>query len=230
MDEVPCASIVPCRGDFGQMASKRAFGESNRERTHQIPRRTTVSGLPFALWRGAMASIGTRAVTDFDRQQMSQLAGWAARYLGTPRQSPFCADVVETATGRLVLRRLNAVAAEIDPSSHAEVRVLRATCKKLKKLSLSGHTLYTTCEPCPMCMSMALWSGIDRVVFGATIADAAKHCRQIYIPAKTVAKKSDMACTVVGPVGQADCVALFEDKRMQEMMKTWRHVTAKPAA
>ena len=177
-----------------------------------------------------MAPLATRAITEFDRQQMSQLAGWTARYLGTPRQSPFCADVVETATGRLVLRRLNAVAAESDPSSHAEVRVLRAACKKLKTLSLSGHTLYTTCEPCPMCMSMALWSAIDRVVFGATIADAAKHCRQIYIPAKTVAKNSDMVCTVVGPVGQADCVALFEDKRMQAMMKTWRHAKAKPTA
>ena len=167
-------------------------------------------------------------VTDFDRKQMGELAEWTARHLGTPRQSPFCADVVETATGRLVLRRLNAVAKECDPSSHAEVRVLRAACKKLKTLSLKGHTLYTTCEPCPMCMSMALWSAVDRVVFGASISDAARFCKQIYVPAKTVAHRSDMECAVVGPVCRPACVALFEDERMQEMMKTWRH--SKPAA
>ena len=158
-----------------------------------------------------------------DLERMQRLAAWAARRLGTPKQSPFCADVIETATGRLVMRRLNAVAAESDPSSHAEVRVLRATCKRLRKLTLAGHTLYTTCEPCPMCMSMALWAGIDRVVFGATISDASKHCSQIYIPAKSVARRSDMKCEVVGPVARAECVGLFEDSRMQAMIRTWRH-------
>ena len=165
---------------------------------------------------------------DLDLERMRRLAAWTARWLGTPRQSPFCADVVETATGRLVLRRLNAVAAEHDPSSHAEVRVLRATCKRLKKLTLTGYTLYTTCEPCPMCMSMALWSGVDRVVFGATISDASKHCSQIYIPARTVATRSDMKCEVAGPVARKECVALFEDPRMQAMIRTWRH-SKKPA-
>ncbi len=177
-----------------------------------------------------MATDTSRTITDFDRRQMAQLAAWTARHLGTPRQTPFCADVVETATGRLVLRRLNAVAAEWDPSSHAEVRVLRATCKKLKTLSLKGHTLYTTCEPCPMCMSMALWCAVDRVVFGATISDAARHCRQIYVPAKTVARRSDMTCAVMGHVERVACVALFEDERMQAMMKTWRHSKPKATA
>jgi tRNA(Arg) A34 adenosine deaminase TadA len=166
----------------------------------------------------------------FDLRQMRDLAAWTARHLGTPKQSPFCADVVETGTGRLFLRRLNAVAAEHDPSSHAEVRVLRAACKKLKRLSLAGYTLYTTCEPCPMCMSMALWSQVDRVVFGATIADAARHCWQIYIPAKTVARKSDMVCEVQGPVARRECVAIFEDERMQAAMKLWRHSRRKPRA
>lgn len=187
-------------------------------------------GLPCAFQPVRMRNVVTEGITDFDREQMSQLVTWTSRYLGTPRQSPFCADVVETSTGRLLLRRLNAVAAEWDPSSHAEVRVLRASCKKLKTLSLRGHTLYTTCEPCPMCMSMALWSAVDRVVFGATISDASKHCRQIYFPAKTVARKSDMQCTVVGPVLRKECVALFEDQRMQEMMKTWRHSKTATAA
>ncbi|MFM7101596.1 MAG: nucleoside deaminase [Verrucomicrobiota bacterium] len=166
-------------------------------------------------------------VSDEDRRQMAELAAWTAGALGTPRQTPFGAAVVATADGTPLLRRLNAVAAEHDPSSHAEVRVLRAACKRLRATRLAGYTLYTTCEPCPMCMSMALWAGIDRVVYGATIADAARHCAQIYVPARTVARRSDMDCRVDGPVGRSACVALFEDPRQQAAMKLWPKAKAR---
>ena len=158
------------------------------------------------------------------------LAEFAHRELATDKRSPFASDVVETRTGRRVMRRLNGVRIENDPSSHAEVRVMRAACKKLKTTSLAGHTLYTTCEPCPMCMAMALWSGIDRVVYGSTIADASRHCSQIYVPAKSLQRKSDMDCEVVGPVLRPECVALFEDPRMQEAMRLWRKAKARKAA
>ena len=93
---------------------------------------------------------------------------------------------------KLLLRALNNVAQEFDPSAHAEVRAIRLATKRLKQLSLAGYTLYTTCEPCPMCMSTALWAGLDRVVYGATIEDANRHCNQIQIPATEVAARSDM--------------------------------------
>lgn len=157
-----------------------------------------------------------------DLEQMQSLVEFTRARLGTEAQSPFGSSVVETETGRLVLRRLNAVRKENDPSSHAEVRTMRAACKRLKKPSLAGHTLYTTCEPCPMCMAMALWSGVDRVVFGATIADASKHCAQIYVSAKQLQQRSDMDCRVEGPVARASCIALFEDPRMVEAMSLWR--------
>lgn len=162
------------------------------------------------------------SVTERDLGFMKALAAHTHSKLGTPDQSPFGSDVVETKTGKLVIRRLNAVRKETDPSSHAEVRALRAACKKLKTISLAGHTLYTTCEPCPMCMAMALWAGIDRVVYGATISDASKHCWQIYVPAKRLQKLSDMDCEVVGPVARKECVAIFEDPRMLEAMKLWK--------
>ena len=93
------------------------------------------------------------------------------------------------------MRARNAVAAESDPSAHAELRTVRKAAKKLKTFSLAGYTMYSTCEPCPMCMANALWAGLDRIVYGATIADANRHCRQIQIPAKEVARRSDMTCT-----------------------------------
>jgi tRNA(Arg) A34 adenosine deaminase TadA len=153
---------------------------------------------------------------------MQNLAAWTHKQLGTARQTPFASDVVDSKTGRRLVRRLNAVAAEHDPSSHAEVRALRAACKKLRQINLAGYTLYTTCEPCPMCMAMALWAGVDKVVFGATIDDASKHCAQIYVSAQELTALSDMVCEVVGPVARAECNKVFDDPRMQDAMKLWR--------
>ena len=165
--------------------------------------------------------------TAADLSLMRDLAAGTAAHLGKPTQTPFGSDIIETATGRRLLRRLNAVAREYDTTSHAEVRALRAATKKLKKLSLQGYTLYTTCEPCPMCMAAALWAGVDRVVYGATIDDAAKHCSQIYTYAKDLVKKSDLKCEVVGPVAQEQCTAIFEDPRMQAAIRLWKTTSAK---
>jgi tRNA(Arg) A34 adenosine deaminase TadA len=121
----------------------------------------------------------------------------------------------------VLLRALNAVAQEFDPSSHAEVRAIRKATRKLKQLSLAGYTLYTTCEPCPMCMSAALWAGLDRVVYGATIEDANRHCNQIRIPATEVAARSDMPCVVDGPILRDECYALFTHPQMLRAFRIW---------
>jgi tRNA(Arg) A34 adenosine deaminase TadA len=134
---------------------------------------------------------------------------------------PFGAEIVNTKSGERLMRAHNAVAKEFDPSSHAEVRTVRLACKKLKSFSLRGYTMYTTCEPCPMCMANALWAGLDRVVYGATIADANRFCRQIQIPATEVAARSDMRCKVVGPVEQGLCLTLFTHPNMQRAFRTW---------
>ncbi len=156
-----------------------------------------------------------------DDHRMADLVTFTARSLRTDRPIPFGSSIYKTATGERLLRALNQVAREFDPSSHAEVRAIRLATKKLKSISLAGYTLYTTCEPCPMCMSTALWAGLDRVVFGATIEDAAKHCRQIYIPSPEVAKRSDMPCIVDGPVLREECYALFTHPNMLRAFSAW---------
>jgi tRNA(adenine34) deaminase len=120
-----------------------------------------------------------------------------------------------------MLRALNAVRQEFDPSAHAEVRAIRLAAKRLKQLSLAGYTLYTTCEPCPMCMSAALWAGLDRVVYGATIEDANRHCNQIQIHATEVAARSDMQCVVEGPILRDECYALFTHPNMLKAFRSW---------
>jgi tRNA(Arg) A34 adenosine deaminase TadA len=156
-----------------------------------------------------------------DELHMLAIVRFTARTLETASPVPFGALIVETASGKPVMRAVNAVRRENDPSSHAEVRTVRKAAKKLKSPSLKGHTMYTTCEPCPMCMANALWAGLDRVVFGATIADANKHCRQILIPAREVARRSDMTCIVDGPILRKECNALFTHPNMQRVFASW---------
>ena len=156
-----------------------------------------------------------------DVERMAALAAFTARSLRTQNPRPFGASIVHTKSGEVLLRALNNVARELDPSAHAEVRAIRLATKRLKKISLAGFTLYTTCEPCPMCMSTALWAGLDRVVYGATIEDANKHCNQILIPAEEVAARSDMQCVVDGPVLREKCYALFTDPSMLRAFRLW---------
>lgn len=158
---------------------------------------------------------------EVDRTRMAAIASFTARSLQTPCPRPFGASIVHTKSGELLLRALNAVAQEFDPSSHAEVRAIRKAAKRLKRLSLAGYTLYTTCEPCPMCMSAALWAGLDRVVYGATIEDANRHCNQIRVPATEVAARSDMSCIVDGPILRDECYALFTHPRMLRAFQLW---------
>ena len=158
-----------------------------------------------------------------DATRLRALAEFTARSFAGKNPTPFGCDIVRTDTGERLFRGTNAVGPECDPSSHAELRAVRRACRKLRSLSLRGYTLYTTCEPCPMCMGSILWAAVDRVVFGATIADAAKHCSQIYVPAKTLATKSDMTCEVVGPVARKECYALFTHPVMERAMALWRH-------
>ncbi len=84
---------------------------------------------------------------------------------------PFGAVVVHQ--GTLVAEGWNQVTTHLDPTAHAEVVAIRNAASTLKQFSLKGCTLYTSCEPCPMCLAAAYWARIDRIVFGASRADAA---------------------------------------------------------
>jgi tRNA(Arg) A34 adenosine deaminase TadA len=156
-----------------------------------------------------------------DEKRMLEVYAFTARTLDTLAPVPFGALIVNTRTGERLMRAANAVRRENDPSSHAETRAVRLACKKLKRPSLEGYTMYSTCEPCPMCMANALWARLDRVVYGATIADANRHCLQIHIDAKEVVRRSDMHCVVDGPVLRDLCYSLFTHPNMQKAFRTW---------
>src|SRR5229473_1052716 len=156
-----------------------------------------------------------------DEERMREIFQFTARSLETAHPVPFGALIVNTVSGKRLMRATNAVLRESDPSAHAETRTVRLACKKLKRPSLAGYTMYSTCEPCAMCMANALWARLDRVVYGATIEDANRYVLQIHIPAKEVAKRSDMPCIVVGPVLRELCVTLFTHPNMQKAFRAW---------
>ena len=84
---------------------------------------------------------------------------------------PFGAVVVRD--GVVIARGHNQVVGNADPTAHAEVQAIRAACRQLGTFDLSGCEIYATCEPCPMCFAAIHWARLDRVVYGATRADAA---------------------------------------------------------
>ena len=83
---------------------------------------------------------------------------------------PFGALVVRE--GALLSTGVNRVVPDLDPTAHAEVVAIRAACRELGDFALGGATLYSSCEPCPLCLAAALWSRLDRVVYAASRDDA----------------------------------------------------------
>ena len=85
---------------------------------------------------------------------------------------PFGAVIVRG--DELVSSGQNRVTRDLDPTAHAEVNAIRAACAAIGDFSLAGCTLYTSCEPCPLCVSASLWARVDRVVYAADRHDAAR--------------------------------------------------------
>ena len=85
---------------------------------------------------------------------------------------PFGAVIVRD--GKIVGEGANAVTATNDPTAHAEVTAIRAAAAALNSFTLAGCQLYSSCEPCPMCLAAAYWARIDAIYYGATAADAAR--------------------------------------------------------
>ncbi len=84
---------------------------------------------------------------------------------------PFGAIVVKD--GRIVGEGVNSVTTTNDPTAHAEVMAIRDACRKLGTFDLKGATIYTSCEPCPMCLTAILWARIGRMVYACDRNDAA---------------------------------------------------------
>ena len=82
---------------------------------------------------------------------------------------PFGSVIVKG--GEVIAAAHNLVVANSDPTCHGEIQAIREACKKLESFDLSGCELYTTAEPCPMCLSACLWANIEKVYYGCRVED-----------------------------------------------------------
>jgi len=96
----------------------------------------------------------------------------AIQNVNTGRGGPFAAVIVRD--GKIVGEGANSVTTTNDPTAHGEVNAIRAACKALGTFTLAGCELYTSCEPCPMCLAACYWARVDAVFYGASADDAAR--------------------------------------------------------
>lgn len=104
-------------------------------------------------------------------QEAIKLSASSLKDENIPTGGPFGAVIYKN--GEFIAGGYNHVLANHDPSAHGEVQAIRAACQKLNTWDLSGCTLYTSCEPCPMCLMTSKWANIDKIYFAATRKDAA---------------------------------------------------------
>lgn len=83
---------------------------------------------------------------------------------------PFGAVIAKD--GQIVATGVNRVTSNCDPTAHAEVSAIRAACEKLETFDLSGYEIYTSCEPCPMCLGAIYWAHLDKMYYGNNKTDA----------------------------------------------------------
>src|SRR5882724_6269793 len=105
---------------------------------------------------------------------MARAIQLAVENVRSGKGGPFGTVIVQNKDNAVIVEAANQVTATNDPTAHAEVVAIRQACQKLGFFELKGCELYTSCEPCPMCLGAIYWARIDRVYFGGLAGDAAK--------------------------------------------------------
>jgi len=120
---------------------------------------------------------------------------------------PFGAVIVRR--GKVVAKAHNEVVSTFDPTAHAEVAAIRKASAGLKTFDLSGCELYTTCEPCPMCLAAILWARIGKVYYGCTRGDAGAIGFRDDMFYKTMRVRLRPAGIRLVQVGRRECLKVF---------------------
>ena len=122
---------------------------------------------------------------------------------------PFGA-VITDKEGNIIAKGNNMVLKNNDPTAHAEITVIREACQKLNTYDLSDYILYTSCEPCPMCLSAIIWANIKQVYYGCTKQDAGKigfRDDMIY----EYLKGNNQDIIYLKQMDRDECITLFQD-------------------
>jgi tRNA(adenine34) deaminase len=162
-----------------------------------------LAGLTCAVaWPPAFAAAATA-----DDERFMRLALIEARRA----DFPFGAVIVRD--GRVIARGRNLGKSTGDPTAHGEMVAIRRCLAAHGRAALKGSTIYTTGEPCAMCMGAILWCGIGRLVFAASMDQLATRIDQIMVPSAEVASKTKFAeISIIGGVLAEEAMQLFAKK------------------
>lgn len=114
---------------------------------------------------------GPAGISEADRRFMAEAIALSRKGMRRGDGGPFGALIV--CRGEILSRGWNRVLVSADPTAHAEITAIRAACRRLGAFSLEGCDLFTSCEPCPMCLGAAYWARVDRLIYANTRKDAA---------------------------------------------------------
>ena len=124
---------------------------------------------------------------------------------------PFGA-VITDKEGNIIANGNNRVLKNNDPTAHAEVVAIREACKKLNTYDLSNCILYTSCEPCPMCLSAIIWANISTVYYGCEPIDADSiGFRDDFIYDFIEGHNSDESVLKLIPTDKSKCISLYDE-------------------
>ena len=142
----------------------------------------------------------------------------AKENLKTNAGGPFGACIVKN--GKIIGKGSNNVLLNNDPTAHAEIMAIRDACKNINSYDLSNCELYTSCYPCPMCLSAIIWSNIKVVYYGNTKEDAANigfRDDLIYSYIENLSKnKQDMNVLELKSMDREETIKEFEKKKKRE--------------
>lgn len=110
-------------------------------------------------------------ITEKDKEYLNLAIKIARENVRSGNGGPFGAVI--TKNGELLATGVNCVTSINDPTAHAEVTAIRNACSKLNSFQLDGCTIYSSCEPCPMCLGAIYWARPDKLIFAASKNDAA---------------------------------------------------------
>lgn len=113
----------------------------------------------------------THASEALDRQFLRRAVALSKERMEANLGGPFGAVIVKD--GKIIAEGWNEVTSALDPTAHAEVTAIRRACQAVGDFSLEGATLYSSCEPCPMCLAATYWARIGRLVYANTRDEAA---------------------------------------------------------
>jgi guanine deaminase len=157
---------------------------------------------------GFASRAASRAVVSARRAEDE---GFMRLALQEARQGDFPFGAVIVREGEVAARGRNMGLRANDPTAHGEMVAIRRFVAERPAAELKGATIYTTGEPCPMCMSAILWCGLGRVVYAASIEELSRRMGQIMVTSRAVAEAAPFeTIDITGGVRAAEALALFK--------------------